>query len=255
MVKRTTLVDRRILTLVVQGIPGLPEEVIERHLKHAALLHEAEAALLRADLTKVDLEALVRLLQPELSNEIRLFVPGTLDRVHTLGGQFAKARITTVPGGETLESQQRDKVIDFSAGRYFPPNKGATRLTVAPSIAGQVVYLPGLVTDSLKCSFDKIEAGRLSVQEILDSLPKVEGLRWIIGNVPTVCRVLANHLKETDKYLLSGVYTWTTDKYGLARRLLRLLVGLFVSYGVDVRGLKPGSWSVNVGLFALGVPS
>lgn len=259
MAKRTTLVDRRILTLVVQGIPELSEEAIERHLKHAALLHRVEAAVLQADLTKVgDLNALVRFFQPSLSTElssgIRRFGPGVLDAVQALGGQFAQARMTEVAGGETLESQRRGEVIKFWTDWHFKAEEQA-RLRVAPSLASQVIYLPHLFENSLGCTFEKVEVGRLSVQEILDSLQKVGGLRWIIGNMPTINRVLANHLKETGRYLLPRVSTWTTDKYEHPEYgLSRLVAGPFASHGVRVDYLRPEDWYDGIGFFVLGVP-
>lgn len=245
MAKRTTLVDRRILTLLVQGIPELPEEAIERHLKNAAPLHWIEAAILRADLTKVNLDDLGRLL-------IRRFAPGVLDSVRGLGDQFAKARMIEVPGGETLESQRRNKVIEFRTKWYFEA-RVQTHLRVTPSLASQVVYLPGLVEDSLYCPYDEIDK-----KKILASLPQVQGLRWIVGNAATVCRVLATHLKETGECLLPEVYTWTTDEFNSPRfGLSHLIVGDFDSYVVSVQSQEPwgdGGWCGVLGLFVLGVP-
>lgn len=63
-VNRTTLVDRRIVSLVMQGIPDdLAEETIKGHLNHAADLHQALRALLHADLTRVDAQQLKAILQ------------------------------------------------------------------------------------------------------------------------------------------------------------------------------------------------
>lgn len=257
MSARTTLVDRRLAVLLFEGIAeDIPEETTRRHLRNKALFHKVEEALLRADLTGVDLEAVIRLLRPptELSSEIRRFGSSVLDSVRALGGQFAKARMTEVPGGETLESQRRSGVIKFFTDWHFEAEEQA-RLQVAPSLASQVIYLPHLLEGSRRCTFEKVEDGRLSVQEVLDSLPKVEGLRWIIGNTPTINRILANHLEETGWYLLPTTSTWTTDgyehpKYGLGR----LLVCRFGSGGVDVSRLRPEFWFDGVGLFVLGVP-
>lgn len=246
---RTTLVDRRLAALFFDGMPGnIPEETANRHLRNKAPFHRVEEALFRADLTKVDVEAVIRLLQPGPASEIR-FAPGVLDRVQALGGQFAQARMTEVPGGETLESQRRDEIIKFWTGWHFETEE-VERLTVASSIGSEVVYLTDLVEGSLRFSYDKVDSDRKSVEEILASLPQVEGLRWIIGNTPTINRVLANHLRETGEYLLPGVCTWTTDEYGLRA----LLVGLFGSDGVVVDYLRPGFWYVGVGVFVLGVP-
>lgn len=246
--------DRRLAAMLLEGAPAdIPGETIKCHLRNKALLHKAEEALLRADLTRVDLEALTRLLRPELSNEVRRFAPGVFDSVCDLGGQFSKALMTTVPGGETLESQHRDRVIKFWDDWLFAQKK-QEYLTVAPSVAGQVIYLPDLVEGSLRCSFDEVEEGRKSVEEIIASLPKVQGLRWTVGNMPTVNRVLANHLKETGEYLLPGVYTWTTDEYNSPTvGRCRLVVGVFRSFGVDVLFLPPVGRYGSVGLFVLGV--
>lgn len=247
MATRTTLVDRRLAVLVFEGIPGdILEETKNRHLRNKAPFHRVEEALLRADLTNIDLEAVIWLLQ---SSQIRRFARGVLDRVRSLGGQFAQARMTEVLGDETLESQNRDKVVKFWTGWHFETEE-VECLTVAPSIGSEVVYLTDLVEGSLRCSYDKVDSGGKSVEEILASLPQVEGLRWIVGNTPTINRVLANHLRETGEYLLPGVYTWTTDEWGLRR----LIVGLFVSCGVYIDSLDPEDWRDYVGLFALGVP-
>lgn len=163
--------------------------------------------------------------------------------------------MTTVPGGETLESQ-RDRVIKFWSDWHWKLEE-AKRLTVGPSIPSQVIYLQDLVEDSLGCTYDKTEEEeRRNVQEILDSLPRVQGLRWILGNVPTVNRVLANHLRETGVYLLPAVFTLTTDTYeDLSVGLGRLLVGRFLSgRGVGVALLGPGGSRGIVGAFVLGVP-
>lgn len=253
---RTTLVDRRLATLVFEGIAGdIPEETIKRHSGNKAPFHRVEEALLRADLTRVDLGAVIRLLQPtELSNEIRRFAPGVLDAVRALGGQFAGARMTEVPGGETLGSQRRNDVIRFRTDLYFSKRRQMD-LQLTSSQASQVIYLPNLVEGSLGCTFDKGNLELVSVEELLGSLPKVEGLRWICGNAPTICRVLANHLKETtDEYLLKSVCTWTTEEYKYPRGLFRLLVGFFDSRDVFVSLLGPERWPVDVGLFVLGVP-
>lgn len=250
MATRTTLVDRRLAVLVFEGIPGdILEETKNRHLRNKALFHRVEEALLRADLTNVDLEAVIWLLQ---SSQIRRFARGVLDRVRSLGGQFAQARMTEVPGDETLESQNRDKVVKFRTFWHFDPEEQA-RLRVVPSLASQVIYLPDLVEGSLECSFDKVEDERLSVWEILDSLPKVEGLRWIVGNSPTINRVLVNHLKEAGEHLLPMLQTWTVDKYS-QYGLNHLIVGRFGSYSVDLNCLWPDSWGGLIGLFVLGVP-
>lgn len=260
---RTTSVDRRLVVHVAQAVPGdVPEEVIKAHLREAALSHRLIQELLRADPTLVDQKSFSRVLRGEIwpivpHMPIKEFRPGILDDVRALGGQFEGTHLTAVPGDETLELQRDDRVINFWTDWHFklkPDDKW--RLRVFPTIASQVIYLPSLVENSLGCTYDKTEEeGKKHVQEILDSLPRVEGLRWIVGSTPTVNRVLANHLKETGAYLLSGVYTWTTDTYEDTRDgLRRLVVGRFDSSGVRVDFLRSGESPDAVGVFALGVP-
>ena len=251
--KRTTSVDRRLVIHVAQAIPeDVPEEVIKAHLQEAALSHRLIRGLLSVDPAMVNEEVFFQV----LGGKIREFKDpnSVLERIHALGGLFAQARLTTVPGGETLGSQ-RDRVIVFWTDWHWKDDE-RVRLTVAPSIASQVVYLEGLVEGSLGCTYDKTEEeGRKYVQGILDSLPKVKGLRWTLGNTPTVNRILANHLKETGKYLLPYVYTWTTDEYeNKTSGLCRLVAGVFHSLGVFVRRLRPCESNDFVGLFVLGVP-
>lgn len=258
MATRTTSMDRRMAIHVIQAIPEVPEEVIKTHLKQAELSHNLIKELLQADPARVDKEAFRRAIRGKVqtqSTKIRQFTPGVLGRVRALGGQFAQARMTEVPGGETLESQRWDEVIKFWTDWHFNPEE-AERLTVASSIGSEVIYLTDLVEGSLCCTYDKVDSDRKSVEEILASLPQVEGLRWIVGNMSTVNRVLANRLKETGEYLLPGVYTWTTDKYKRSKYggLLGLLVGYFGSHGVLVNYLRPGYWLGDVGVFVLGVP-
>lgn len=195
----------------------------------------------------------------EIRSRVAHFQEGVLDAVRSLGGQFEAARLTTVPGGDTLESQWDKRVIKFWNDWFFQKMKPEQKLTVEASIASEVIYLPNIIEGSLGCTYDKVEGGnKQSVEEILDSLPKVEGLRWIIGNVPTVNRILANHLQETDgkEYLLSGVWTWTTDTYESPDYgLLRLIAGSFRSGGVTVDLLRPFRSHDDVGVFVLGVPA
>ncbi len=192
----------------------------------------------------------------------RAFKPGTLEFVQALGGQFAQAWLTSVPGGETLGSQRKSQVIKFRTNWHFDAEE-EDRLTIEPSLGSQVIYLPGLVEGSLNCTFNKIE-GRDSVQDILDRLPNVAGVRWIVGNLSKVCRVLANHLKNTrldgGQHLLPNVYTWTMDRYKWSDSddegggLSRLIVGSFDDDGVHVSDCRPGVGSGFIGLFVLGVP-
>lgn len=238
MSARTTLIDRRIATAVLAGIPELPEEVIKYHLEHMDDLHRGVEALLRRG-------------RPPM----REFAPGVLGRVRDLGGQFAQARMIQVPGGETLQTQ-KNRVIKFWSTWHFGKLGKDEELTVSPSLGTEVIYLPGLVEGSLRCTFDLAE-GHDCVQDILDRLPKVPGLRWIVGNSSTITRVLANHKKETNgEYLLPNVYTWTTDAYKSPEYgLRRLFVGFFLDDGVFVYCDPPDFGDGLIGLFALGVPA
>lgn len=229
----------------------MTREGTQAHLEHRARSHKLIRALLRADPMRVDEKELMRVLAGGLADlEIKRFGDQTiLDRVRKLGGQFAQARMTEVVGGETLVSQRDNDVIKFWTDWHFEPEEEA-RLTVGSSIASQVIYLPDLVEGSLNCTSIQVE-GKKSVAEIIASLPEVAGLRWIVGNTPTINGVLANHLKETGVYLLLGRYTWTTDEYD---GLYLLFVGRFDTDGVGVLDLRPGYSDGNTGLFILGVP-
>ena len=183
------------------------------------------------------------------------FKPGVLDAVQQMGEQFAGAALTVIPGGETLESQRDNGVIRFWTRWHFDPDEDPV---IEPSIDSEVIYLPKVVPGTLRCSFDKTDADRLCVQEILDALPKVEGLQWIIGNAPTVNRVLASHLQQTQgrEYLLRGEYTWTTDTYD-SRYYgpTHLLVGYFHEYGVECTFLRPFPCHDHAWVFPLAVPA
>lgn len=260
---RTPFVDRRLVTHLIDAIAvGIPEEAVKAHLRSRAPSHRLIQELLRADPTLVDQKSFSRVLRGEVwpivpHMPIKEFRPGILDDVRALGGQFEGTHLTAVPGDETLELQRDDRVILFRTDWHFklkPEDKW--RLRVFPTIASQVIYLEDLVEGSLGCTYDKTEKeGIKAVQEILDSLPKVEGLKWIVGNTPTINRVLANHLKETGNHLLPGLYTWTTDTYESEEYgLSRLIAGGFSSDGVSVSRLSPGGSFGLVGLFVLGVP-
>jgi len=133
------------------------------------------------------------------------FIPGVLEQVWALGGQFESARLTVIPEGETLEVQKDTGVIKFRTDWHFNLNKD-NKLTVEPSIGSEVIYLRSIADQSRRRTYDKVEGGRHCVQDILDFLPKVDDLLWIVGNTPTINRVLANHRVETGEYLL-GVST------------------------------------------------
>lgn len=251
--RTTSLVDRRLLELVVPAIPGdVSEEVIKAHLADRARSHNLIRELLRTNPNLVDLEAYLALLRRGVSE---FKDPGVLEQVRGLGGQFREARLTSVSGGETFDDQRNHKVVKFWTDWQWKREE-RKRLTIGLSIASQVIYLPTLVEGSLRCTYDKTEEeGRLYLEEILAQLPKVAGLRWIVGNPPTVTRVLANHLRETGEHLLTNLYTWTTGGYQNPQYgLRRLVVGCFDADGVYVDHLRPVDWHDFVGLFVLGVP-
>src|SRR3989344_3602550 len=209
----------------------------------------------RGEITSSEAQQLI----VESGVRVAYFQPGVLDAVRACGGQFEAARLTTIPGGETLKSQRDGKIIKFWTDWHFKKLKSEEKLTVEPSIASEAIYLPNIVEGSLRCTYDRTEGQeRLCVEDIIGSLPKVEGLRWIIGNTSSINRVLANHSQKTmgQEYLLRGVCTWTTDtfespEYG--RTLL--IVGSYAPVGVDVSPLEPFVSMDDVGLFVLGVPA
>ncbi|MBI4059152.1 hypothetical protein HY404_02845 [Candidatus Microgenomates bacterium] len=252
----TTSVDRRLVEHTVQAVPGdVREEVIKGHLNNKARSHNLIRELLGTDPTKVNLELFAQALKgTNIPVAIREFASSDmLEQVKALGGQFGEAWMTEVPGGETFD-QQRDRVIKFWSSWHWE-KKEKVRLTIEPSIASQVIYFPNLIEGSLGCTYDKIdEEGKLCADEIRDSLPHVAGLRWIVGNPPTVTRVLANHLQETGEYLLPNIYTWTNGKCQPQYGLRQLVVGGFHGGGVGVGSLRSGHWDDVVGLFVLGVP-
>lgn len=254
MATRTTSVDRRILQHLIQAVPeDLPDEVIKAHLKQAALSHNLISELLRVNPGSVDKEAFMRALAGRDLIIKRFADPNILERVQALGGQFTQARMTEVPAGETLESLRRDYVIKFRTDWHFKQLDRGERLYITPSIGSQVVYLPNLVEGSLFCSFFTVDKDRKSVDEILASLPKVEGLTWIVGNTTTICRVLANHWNRTYEYLLPNTYTWTTDTWSREYALGNLYVGFFDRV-VCVSYCGPWGARGDLGLFVLGVP-
>ncbi|HEX7456394.1 MAG TPA: hypothetical protein VF303_02925 [Candidatus Nanoarchaeia archaeon] len=177
-----------------------------------------------------------------------------LAKVLSFGDQFETARLTVIPGGETLESQRDNGVIGFRSNWHFNPEEIA-RLSVSPSIGSEVIYLADLIEGSLDCTYDKVDE-RDHVEAILDRLPKVEGLQWIVGNTTSINRVLANHLEETGVELLPTVYTRASDTYNHPTYgLRRLFVGRLCSRRVRVDYLPPSRSDGSVGLFVLGVPA
>src|SRR3989344_5178014 len=229
------------------------EEDSERVLNNICGGWDLIRPLGRGEITSLEAQQLLVEIRARVAN----FQPGVLDVVRAFGGQFGTARLTTVPGGETLESQRDGKVIKFRTDWYFKGLEPGEKLTVTPSIASEVIYLSSVVDGSLGCTYEPMEGDKPNVQEVLDTLTKVEGLQWIVGNTPTVLRVLANHLQETDgrEYLLRGIYTWTTDAYeSPSHGLERLIAGLFAPDGVLVSYLGPFESGDSVGVFALGVP-
>lgn len=246
---------KQLHATLIQGVPDdlAPERVRDHIGSGKGRLHEAMGLILRANLSQVDLTVLRAFLQEH--EVVKRFQPGVLDEVQALGGQFARAQMTTILAGETLDSQRGNKVIKFWTDWRFQSDE-KERLSIAPSVGSEVVYLPRLLEDSLGCTFDKVEKKRSSVQEILDTLPKVDGVRWIVGNAPTINRVLANHHAATGEYLLSGGYTWTTDIYQSPHSgQCRLFVGRFYLSGVGVFIHQSSFWDRFIGLFVLGVPA
>ncbi len=184
----------------------------------------------------------------------RSFKSGVLETVKELGGQFARARLTQVPGGKTPNSQ-RNQIKFWTT--YRRESDVAEKLN-GPAVGSEVIYLPRLVENSASSTCYKVNNGRVCVQDILNRLPEVEGLRWIVGNLATVCRVLANHRKATRRHLLPNVYTWTTDNYklseGLGGAIEVWIVGECSPDGVGVITYPLRHWDDDIGLFVLGVP-
>jgi len=146
------------------------------------------------------------------------FEPGVLATVRALGGQFKHSRLTQVSCGE-------------------------------------VIYLPALVEPSLGYTYDEVEGRDHCVRDILDRLPVVPGLRWVVGNPLTVREVLESHLKKAGKHLLRGQYTWTDGHQPPPDGLDQVVVGYFDGDVVLTNSCHPGDWGDTIGLFVLGVPA
>lgn len=249
---------KELVSALVEGVPAfLTPQQAQSLIGNKSYLHEWLQFILAGNIWDgigpgtLRVDDILKFAQ-EHRGAVRRFAPGVLESVRALSGQFEQARMTTVPSGETLEFQRSNKVIKFWTDWHFKPLE-RERLVVSSTLGSEVIYLPGVVEGSLRCTFDKVE-GRDCVQDILDCLPNVEGLRWIVGNLPTINRILANHLRGTGEYLLPDVYTWTDGIYmSPSYGLRRLVVGNFDSGGVDVNTYRPDSWG-DVGLFVLGVP-
>lgn len=217
---------------------------------------DKELAKLRSD--KDWALQVARLLQ---TKSIIRFQTGVLDRVAVLGRQFAGAQMTTVFPGETLGIQYDYSIVKFAHNVRFtdgePDFRGpyeSEKATTQPTIGSEVVYLPDVVYGSLGCTFEEVK-DKTSVQKVLNSLPKVEGLKWTVGNAASICRVLAD-LAKTGRHLLYTSYTWTTDTavYQSPYKL-RLVVGGHGENGVHIQARSPRESIGYVGLFVLGVPS
>lgn len=234
---------KELAAAITQGIPtDLPADRAQALIGKKKELHE-----------RIRL-ALTSLQWPPILAPDRKFAPGVLDLVQALGGQFAAARLTTTPVGDTLPSQRDQGVIKFRTDWHWKSEE-KERLSISPSVGTEVIYLTDLLEDSLGCTFETVE-GVKSMQAILQSLPQVPNLRWVVSSTPTINRVLANHLQETGQYLLPTVYTWTTDTYQYPGEALNLLlVGFLVSGGVGVIRQHPQYGLGNIGLFVLGVPA
>lgn len=240
---RTPFVDRRLVSHLVDAIPGdLESGVVKAHLNNAALSHRLIQKLLKVDPTQVDIEMFSRALGPQ--GDIKRFSSDVLDHVRAMGGQFACARLIEVLGGET--KSQLDHFV-----RIFDSDE----LMKLASINSQVIYIPTLVEGSLGCTWNE------AVEKIIKNLNtrySVEGLRWVMPSAPTVNRVLVAHFEQTGEYLLRNVYTWTIDEHKCFRRYggpCMLTIGFFRQRRVSVSHMAPGCWGHGVGLFVLGVPA
>lgn len=183
-------------------------------------------------------------------NSWKRFDIDTLEKVKALGGQFARAQLMVTPGGETLVSQWDIGIFLMQTHFRFANINPEEKLITTASVRGEIIYLPNLLEGSTGCTY---QAG----EEIVAHLPKVGGLRWIIGNAATVSRVLRHHLKESGdtQFLLRNYYTLTTDSYdseGIG--LVHLTVGGYTIAGIDVDALRDEHSSPIVGLLGIGVP-
>ena len=115
-----------------------------------------------------------------------------LKQVQALGGQFEDARSMNIPSGCTFKSLKEDKVIKFLSDWIFEEDN----LTIKETKEQEVIYLPNLVEDSSGKAYNNLE-------QFLTTLPKIDGLKWIIPTSSQVCYVLGKHYKEHKEYLES----------------------------------------------------
>src|SRR3990167_11105733 len=120
-----------------------------------------------------------------------------LKQVQALGGQFEDARSMNIPSGCTFKSLKEDKVIKFLSDWIFEEDN----LTIKETKEQEVVYLPNLVEDSSGKAYNNLE-------QFLTTLPKIDGLKWIIPTSSQVCYVLGKHYKEHKEYLLKDCCTY-----------------------------------------------
>lgn len=212
-----------------------------------------------------------------LSSEIIQFAPGVLEEVRK---QFPDKGVclTTVPGGETLTSQEADNVIGFKDDWVFDP-KAQEKIRAKPTLPTEAVYFsPVLDKGFIAGSFDSKEVEEVNryypaepriiesrkndtVQAIVERLPKVAGIRWEVPSAAMLARILANHFKENGTSLLPDWGAWTSDEYDAPQRTYmklpqsHLLLGWFDGNSVSVSHLVSGEQQGTARVFVVGLPA
>lgn len=198
---------------------------------------------------------------------IEKFAPGVVKRVRATD-KYKGALLTTIPMGDTVESLERDGVkLDLHRGLA-----GDLPVFSLPT-ASRVIYLPNPINGFLE-AFNLDEEKSLSerymddtkrgnVEQVLQALPDIPGVRWEIPSTIIATRILLNHLKsKRNKYLLPGDYVWTSDQLESNRHgSVRLVVGCFGqstagSNVISVRYLPNGleEEQNKAGIFIVGFP-
>lgn len=181
----------------------------------------------------------------------KVFREGVLESVHALGDLARKAQMTNIPGGETLHSQSQAGLMKFKLGSWHFNLKPEETLETGTTVSGQVIYLLDTLRGSLGCN-------RAGAAALVGQLPPVEGLRWTLGNAPTIVGILANHLKTTGSPLLCWEETWVEGYYqnlSQSVSLMPLSVGCFdPNDGVRVHNQDVDRGVSDLGVFVLGVP-